>query len=93
MPPLRTVPVAKRPRQLGRRRGASRSLRSIDTNGVIIQVKSLFKGHRELILGFNTFLPKVVSAARALDLLLRAVLASPWLTPSRPRAAPHAVGL
>lgn len=33
--------------------------RSIDTNGVIREVKSLFKGHRELILGFNTFLPKV----------------------------------
>ncbi|XP_010551461.1 PREDICTED: paired amphipathic helix protein Sin3-like 3 [Tarenaya hassleriana] len=30
----------------------------IDTAGVIIRVKELFKGHRELILGFNTFLPK-----------------------------------
>ena len=30
----------------------------IDTNGVIVQVKQLFRGHRELILGFNTFLPK-----------------------------------
>ncbi|BFI09258.1 paired amphipathic helix protein Sin3a [Marchantia polymorpha subsp. ruderalis] len=30
----------------------------IDTAGVIIRVKDLFKGHRELILGFNTFLPK-----------------------------------
>ena len=32
---------------------------SITTEGVIEQVKSLFRGHRELILGFNTFLPKV----------------------------------
>ena len=31
----------------------------INTEGVIEQVKSLFKGNRELILGFNTFLPKV----------------------------------
>ncbi len=31
----------------------------IDTTGVIHKVKQLFKGHRELILGFNTFLPKV----------------------------------
>ncbi|CAL9079689.1 unnamed protein product [Musa textilis] len=30
----------------------------IDTNGVIMRVKELFKGHRDLILGFNTFLPK-----------------------------------
>lgn len=30
----------------------------IDTAGVIQRVKKLFKGHRELILGFNTFLPK-----------------------------------
>mmetsp|Transcript_36011 Transcript_36011/g.80148 ORF Transcript_36011/g.80148 Transcript_36011/m.80148 type:complete len:1160 (+) Transcript_36011:163-3642(+) len=30
----------------------------IDTAGVISRVKKLFKGHRELILGFNTFLPK-----------------------------------
>lgn len=35
------------------------ALRRIDTAGVIIRVKNLFKGHRELILGFNTFLPKV----------------------------------
>ncbi|XP_059648928.1 paired amphipathic helix protein Sin3-like 4 isoform X2 [Cornus florida] len=31
---------------------------SIDTAGVIARVKDLFKGHRDLILGFNTFLPK-----------------------------------
>ncbi|XP_077217558.1 paired amphipathic helix protein Sin3-like 4 [Tasmannia lanceolata] len=30
----------------------------IDTAGVILRVKELFKGHRNLILGFNTFLPK-----------------------------------
>ena len=30
----------------------------IDTAGVITRVKELFKGHRDLILGFNTFLPK-----------------------------------
>eukprot|EP00252_Welwitschia_mirabilis_P014432 TRINITY_DN3170_c0_g1_i1.p1 TRINITY_DN3170_c0_g1~~TRINITY_DN3170_c0_g1_i1.p1 ORF type:complete len:1437 (+),score=406.88 TRINITY_DN3170_c0_g1_i1:264-4574(+) len=30
----------------------------IDTTGVIERVKELFKGHRDLILGFNTFLPK-----------------------------------
>ncbi len=35
--------------------------RRIDTAGVIGRVKKLFKGHRELILGFNTFLPKVCS--------------------------------
>lgn len=29
-----------------------------DTAGVIARVKQLFKGHRDLILGFNTFLPK-----------------------------------
>jgi Paired amphipathic helix repeat len=31
----------------------------VDTAGVIVRVKELFAGHRELILGFNTFLPKV----------------------------------
>ena len=30
----------------------------IDTVGVISRVKELFKGHHNLILGFNTFLPK-----------------------------------
>ncbi|XP_022845041.1 paired amphipathic helix protein Sin3-like 2 isoform X1 [Olea europaea var. sylvestris] len=30
----------------------------IDTTGVILKVKELFKGHPNLILGFNTFLPK-----------------------------------
>ena len=33
-------------------------LRRIDTVGVIARVKDLFKGHPNLILGFNTFLPK-----------------------------------
>lgn len=31
---------------------------TIDTQGVIRKVKDLFKGHRNLIFGFNTFLPK-----------------------------------
>ncbi|XP_061344448.1 paired amphipathic helix protein Sin3-like 4 isoform X2 [Gastrolobium bilobum] len=30
----------------------------IDTTGVIERVKDLFQGHKDLILGFNTFLPK-----------------------------------
>ncbi|XP_076937819.1 paired amphipathic helix protein Sin3-like 1 [Bidens hawaiensis] len=30
----------------------------IDTAGVIARVKDLFKGHNNLIFGFNTFLPK-----------------------------------
>lgn len=29
-----------------------------DTSGVIARVKELFKGHNNLIFGFNTFLPK-----------------------------------
>ena len=39
----------------------------IDTAGVIEKVKELFKGHDELILGFNTFLPKVSLGAGALQ--------------------------
>jgi len=30
----------------------------IDTSGVIARLKDLFKGHKNLILGFNTFVPK-----------------------------------
>ncbi|KAL3647193.1 Paired amphipathic helix protein Sin3-like 3 [Castilleja foliolosa] len=30
----------------------------IDTPGVVMRVKELFKGHRDLIMGFNVFLPK-----------------------------------
>lgn len=30
---------------------------SIDTPGVISRVSNLFKGHPDLIVGFNTFLP------------------------------------
>jgi paired amphipathic helix protein Sin3a len=30
---------------------------SIDTPGVISRVSTLFRGHPELIVGFNTFLP------------------------------------
>ena len=33
--------------------------RRIDTTGVIDKVKTLFHGFPELVLGFNTFLPKV----------------------------------
>lgn len=43
----------------------------ITTEGVIEQVKSLFRGHRELILGFNTFLPKVGSLTSKFELYLR----------------------
>lgn len=32
-------------------------LQSIDTPGVINRVSTLFKGHPDLIVGFNTFLP------------------------------------
>ncbi|KAG7270358.1 hypothetical protein CRUP_034468, partial [Coryphaenoides rupestris] len=35
----------------------SSSARSIDTPGVISRVSQLFKGHPDLIMGFNTFLP------------------------------------
>lgn len=30
----------------------------VDTNGVITRIKDLFKGYDDLLLGFNTFLPK-----------------------------------
>ena len=40
------------------------SLPSINTEGVIQRVKDLFHGDRELILGFNTFLPKVKKGRR-----------------------------
>ena len=33
-------------------------LNRIDTEGVIKRVKKIFKGHRDLILGFNQFLPR-----------------------------------
>ena len=35
----------------------------INTEGVIKRVKQLFRGHKELILGFNTFLPQVRMSA------------------------------
>ncbi|KAK7317565.1 hypothetical protein RJT34_01912 [Clitoria ternatea] len=38
-----------------------------DTLGVIARVKELFKGHRDLILGFNTFLPKGYEITLPLD--------------------------
>ena len=47
---------------------------SIDTPGVISRVSVLFKGHQELIVGFNTFLPpgyKIeVQAAESLSINL-----------------------
>ena len=47
---------------------------SIDTPGVISRVSMLFKGHPELIVGFNTFLPpgyKIeVQAAESLSINL-----------------------
>ncbi|CAA0833681.1 Paired amphipathic helix protein Sin3-like 3 [Striga hermonthica] len=39
----------------------------IDTTGVITRVKELFKGYRDLILGFNTFLPKGYEITLPLD--------------------------
>ncbi|KAI9111373.1 hypothetical protein K1719_017063 [Acacia pycnantha] len=39
----------------------------VDTVGVIARVKELFKGHRDLILGFNTFLPKGYEITLPLD--------------------------
>ncbi|KAL5564520.1 hypothetical protein UlMin_027684 [Ulmus minor] len=39
----------------------------IDTNGVIRRGKELFKGHRDLILGFNTFLTKGFDITIPLD--------------------------
>ena len=50
----------------------------INTDGVIDQVKSLFRGHKELILGFNTFLPKVIAIQHCLP-----KLHAPKLTPNR----------
>ncbi|ESQ34369.1 hypothetical protein EUTSA_v10009595mg, partial [Eutrema salsugineum] len=37
--------------------------RRIDRNGCIEEVKELFKGHRDLISGFNKFLPKYLEIA------------------------------
>ncbi|KIY93141.1 paired amphipathic helix protein Sin3a [Monoraphidium neglectum] len=41
----------------------------IDTAGVIQRVKDLFRGNKELILGFNTFLPKLRAARRPAEYL------------------------
>lgn len=47
----------------------------INTEGVIHQVKMLFNGHVELILGFNTFLPKVnFTACNCMSLIVNIVL-------------------
>lgn len=48
-----------------------------------MRVKELFRGHKELVLGFNTFLPKVSSMQQllmALKLIYAAALT--WCTPS-----------
>ncbi|KAL7610919.1 hypothetical protein Lser_V15G11480 [Lactuca serriola] len=39
----------------------------IDTTGVIARVKELFKGHQDLLLGFNPFLPKGFQITLPLD--------------------------
>ena len=52
------VPFTPRPGHSPHHPAAPLHLR-IDTNGVIQQVRVLFRGHRDLILGFNTFLPRV----------------------------------
>lgn len=44
----------------------------IDTAGVIMRVKELFRGHKELVLGFNTFLPKVSSGQQQLMMSMQA---------------------
>ncbi|KFM28479.1 Paired amphipathic helix protein Sin3-like 4 [Auxenochlorella protothecoides] len=56
----------------------------IDTAGVILKVKELFKGHSELILGFNTFLPKGYEIRLDDD----PIPAKQWAEPAR--AAPQA---
>ncbi|KAJ9510671.1 hypothetical protein QJQ45_027522 [Haematococcus lacustris] len=43
----------------------------VDTAGVIVRVKQLFKGHRELILGFNTFLPRVMCSTSASSVTIK----------------------
>ena len=58
MPDPGLVPFAPRP-ALTPPPTAAPCLPRIDTNGVIQQVRVLFRGHRDLILGFNTFLPRV----------------------------------
>ncbi len=45
--------------------------RRINTEGVIERVKSLFRGNRELILGFNTFLPKVGVRGTCWNMIVR----------------------
>lgn len=55
-------------------------VRRIDTGGVIERVKKLFKGHRELILGFNTFLPKVRSSQLETLVICIAACCQAWAT-------------
>ena len=57
---------------------------TIDTQGVIRKVKALFRGHRHLIFGFNTFLPKA-RAPPCCTLAARMVVASHTCGAARPR--------
>jgi hypothetical protein len=59
----------------------------IDTAGVILRVKDLFRGHKELVLGFNTFLPKVLRGVRMRPAGLPSVATpagQPWACTSCP---------
>ena len=52
--------------------------RRIDTAGVIIRVKELFKGHKQLVLGFNTFLPKVIFTLCLLRFITSGPVSHQW---------------
>ena len=47
---------------------------SIDTPGVIGRVSNLFKGHPDLIVGFNTFLPPGFKIEVSVSLALERVM-------------------
>lgn len=63
----------------------------INTEGVIHQVKCLFNGHIELILGFNTFLPKVRMPAYCL--LAETSAEAPFFSLARPHVGCIFAGL
>lgn len=60
----------------------------IDTAGVIARVKDLFRGHKELVLGFNTFLPKVRRTDPSLVTAAAAVRAPAAALPDSDTAEP-----
>lgn len=60
----------------------------IDTEGVIKRVKTIFKGHKDLILGFNQFLPKVRPPDLARVSPPRDANGAPRLLRSIPRRTP-----